>query len=79
MRLTLPREGIRPAWRAAVLAHRRVYRVTPEDTPARDAAYEAFRSVLPDMPEYEAKVETNTAIAYAAANHTKWFWGGGDE
>jgi hypothetical protein len=26
------------------------------------------------MPEDEAKVETATAIAYAAANHTSWFW-----
>jgi hypothetical protein len=29
------------------------------------------------MPEEQAKLETSHAIAYAAANHTKWFWGGG--
>jgi hypothetical protein len=28
------------------------------------------------MPEAQAKEETTHAIAYAAANHTKWFWGG---
>ena len=28
------------------------------------------------MPEEQAKVETNQAIAYAAANHTEWFWDG---
>jgi hypothetical protein len=31
--------------------------------------------VLPDMPEEQAEVETRRAIAYAAANHTEWFWG----
>jgi hypothetical protein len=28
------------------------------------------------MPEEQAKLETIQAIAYAAAQHTKWFWGG---
>jgi hypothetical protein len=28
------------------------------------------------MPEEQAKLETSQAIAYAAANHTAWFWGG---
>jgi hypothetical protein len=73
--IVLPPEEILPAWRAAVAAYRHVYRVTPEDRLARAAAFEAFREVLPDMPERQAKVETTRAIAYAAANHTKWFWG----
>ena len=75
MTLTLPREEIRPAWRVAILAYRREYLITSEDRFARDAAFEAFRGVLPDMPQELAKVETNQAIAYAAANHTEWFWG----
>jgi hypothetical protein len=33
-----------------------------------------FREVLPDIPEAQAKEETTMAIAYAAGNHTKWFW-----
>lgn len=78
MTLTLPRDEIRPAWKAAVLAYRRVYRVTPEDRLAREAAFDAFREVLPEMPEELAKQETSSAIAYAAANHTAWFWGRGD-
>ena len=41
--------------------------------PAADAA---FRETLPEVPEEQAKLETTQAIAYAAANHTKWFWGG---
>jgi len=28
------------------------------------------------MGEVEVKQEVMHAIAYAAANHTKWFWGG---
>jgi hypothetical protein len=73
--LALPREEIKPAWRAAVLAYRQVYRVTPEDLLASTAAFEAFRKVLPEMPEEQAKVETSHAIAFAAAQHGKWFWG----
>jgi hypothetical protein len=55
----------------AVLAYRRVYRVTPEDRFARAAAFEAFREVLPEMPEELAKVEANHAIAFAAANYAE--------
>jgi hypothetical protein len=74
MTIALPPEEILPAWRAAVLAYRRVYRDTPEDRFARAAAFEAFREVLPEMPEEQAKVEANHAIAFAAANHGEWFW-----
>ena len=69
-RLSLPRDEIRPAWRAAVLAYRANMRVTRHNDPAWNAAFAAFREVLPDMPEEQAKQETTHAIAYAAANHT---------
>jgi hypothetical protein len=74
--LTLPRDDIRPAWRAAVLAYRRELGATGHDLPAWHAAVAAFREVLPEMPEEQARRETSMAIAYAAANHTAWFWGG---
>lgn len=67
---------MKPAWRAAVLVYRRELRVTREDRLAWPAAYAAFREVLPDMPEAQAKHETNHAIAFAAAKHTAWFWRG---
>jgi hypothetical protein len=73
---SLPREEIRPGWRAAVLAYRRELRAAREDRFAWPAAYAAFREVLQEMPEEQVKMETTHAIAYAAANHTKWFWGG---
>jgi hypothetical protein len=73
--LILPREEIKPAWRAAVLAYRANMRVTRHPSPAYWAAVAAFHEVLPETPEEQAKQETTHAIAYAAANH-KWFWGG---
>ena len=76
MTLTLPREEVRPAWRAAVLAYRRDLRATGHDPPALRAALAAFQETLPEVPEEQAKLETTQAIAFAAANHTKWFWGG---
>ena len=72
----LPREDIRPAWRAAVQAYRREYRVSRNDLPARNAAVAALREVLPDMPAEQAEAETAQAIAFAAANHTDGFWKG---
>jgi hypothetical protein len=51
-------------------------RVTRHPSPAYWAAVAAFREVLPEMSEVEAKHEVMHAIAYAAANHTKWFWSG---
>lgn len=76
MTLTLPREDLRQGWRAAVLAYRRELRTTRHDYPAWWAALAAFREVLPDMPEAQAKQETTQAIAYAASHHTSWFWAG---
>ena len=72
----LPREEVLPGWRVAVLAYRRELQATRHDHPAWLAAYAAFREVLPEMPEAQAKQETTLAIAYAAANHTAWFWRG---
>jgi hypothetical protein len=47
---SLPREAIRPAWRATVLAYRANMRVSRHPSPTYDAALAAFREVLPDMP-----------------------------
>jgi hypothetical protein len=35
-----------------------------------------FARLLPRMSEEQAEQETTHAIAFAAANHTKWFWVG---
>jgi hypothetical protein len=74
-RLSLPLEGVQPAWRAAVLAYRRELQTGSADRLAWSAAYAAFREVVPEMPEEQAKQEAAQAIAYAAAHHGDWFWG----
>jgi hypothetical protein len=74
--ISMSREEILPAWRAAELAYRANMRVTRHNDPAWVAAYAAFRKVLPEMPKDQAKSETTHAIAWAATNHTKWFWDG---
>jgi hypothetical protein len=71
--LSLPLEGVRPAWRAAVLAYRHELQAA-RDRLAWPAAYAAFREAVPEMPEEQAKQEASQAIAYAAANHGEWFW-----
>lgn len=60
--LTLPREEIRPDWRAAVLAYQRELRATREDRLAWPVALAAFCELLPQMPEAQAKHETTHAI-----------------
>jgi hypothetical protein len=45
-----------------VLADRREHRATRHDLPD----FAAFREVLPNMPEEQAKLETTQAIAFAA-------------
>ena len=76
---TLPREAIRPAWRAAVMAYRRMRQDGHHEHLAWDAASAAFREVLPQMPEKYARQEVINAVAFAASNHTKWFWQGVDK
>jgi len=75
-RARLPREEIRPAWRAAVPAYRRMCQEGHHHHPSWLAALAAFREVVPELPEKEARQEVIHAIAYAAANHTAWFWRG---
>jgi hypothetical protein len=72
----LPVEQRMPAWRAAVLAYRRDRQAGDDHHLAFDNAVAALRTVLPDMPEGEAVQEVTEAIAYAAREHSAWFWRG---
>jgi hypothetical protein len=72
----LPPEQHLPAWRAAVLAYRRNRQAGEDHHAAFDAALGALRQMLPEMPEREAVQEVIQAIAYAAREHTSWFWRG---
>jgi hypothetical protein len=64
------------AWRAAVLAYRRVRRRGELDHPARLAAVAAYLEVRPRDDREEAMRQVTRAIAYAATHHTVWFWRG---
>ena len=74
--LTLPREEILPAWRAAVLAYRRTRQAGEDHHAAHAAAVKAFQQVLPEVPKKDAVQEMILAIAYASQQHTAWFWQG---
>jgi hypothetical protein len=64
------------AWRAAVLAYRRVMRTTGDDWCGRVEAIEAYLKVRPEDGPDEAERQVTRAICYAAAHHTDWFWRG---
>src|SRR5262245_53383857 len=69
-----PRPDMRPAWRAACLAYRKVRATGQLDHPAHLAARAAVLEVLPSPTEKEASQEAINAIAYATSFHSAWFW-----
>src|SRR5262245_45383253 len=69
-----PRDSMRPAWRAACLAYRKVRATGALDHPAHLAATAAVREVLPNPTEKEASNQAIAAIAYATTFHAEWFW-----
>jgi hypothetical protein len=71
---TLPGDDLKPAWRAACVAYRRVRQAGQLDHPAWLAARAAIQNVRPDLDENAAGVQASTAIHYAAVHHTKWLW-----
>ena len=71
----LPTPERLPAWRAACLTYREQRRAGAGDLVAWRAAVAALQAVWP-LPEREAGQEATNAIAYAADQHTKWFWSG---
>ena len=71
----LPTPERLPAWRAACLTYREQRRAGAGDLVAWRAAVAALQAVWP-LPDREARQEATNAIAYAADQHTKWFWSG---
>ena len=64
------------AWRAAVIAYRRVMQREGDDWRGRLEAIDAYLTVRPGDGRDEAERQVTRAICYAAAHHTKWFWRG---
>lgn len=69
-------EELKPAWRAACLAYRKVRRTGALDQPAWMAARQAVKECLPALTEEEAGAEASRAILYASTWHRDWFWSG---
>jgi hypothetical protein len=66
----------RDAWRAAVLAYRRVMRTKGDDWRGRLEAIDAYLIVRPEDGPDEAERQVSRAICWAATYHTAWFWRG---
>lgn len=71
-----PDESVREAWRAASLAYRRVRQSGKLHHPAHVAAVEAVLKVLPGISREEASRHAQSAVSWAASEHTEWFWRG---
>jgi hypothetical protein len=74
--IRLPREQVLPAWRAAVLTYRATRQAGHDHHAAHDEAVAALRRALPELSERDAVQEAILAVAYAAREHTAWFWRG---
>jgi hypothetical protein len=74
--IRLPREQLRPAWRAAVLAYRRTRQAGYGHHVAHARPSPRSAQVLPEMSKREAVQEVIAAVAYATREHTVWFWRG---
>lgn len=61
-------------WRAACLAYRRERQEGRLDNPAHVAAIKAVLEVLPGISREEASEHAQNAVAWAASEHTEWFW-----
>jgi len=72
----LPGEDLKPAWRAACTAYRKVRQAGLLDHPAWLAARAAVLEVRPDLDECAAGKEVIAAVHYASVYHTKWLWKG---
>ena len=62
--------------RAVALAYRRERQAGRLDGPAREAAEAAFRARHPELERRAASEATAQIIAWAAREHSAWFWRG---
>lgn len=75
--ITLPEGKRLLAWRAACVAYRAARREGYGDLEASSDARDAILKLHPELPAAaDAQAIAITAVAYAAANHPKWFWAG---
>jgi hypothetical protein len=73
---TLPGDDLKPAWRAACIAYRKVRQTGLLDQPAWLAARAAVLNLNPALDEKRAGQVARDAVHYASVYHTKWLWNG---
>ena len=66
----------RDTMRAVAAAYRRERRAGRLDEPAREAAIAAFRARHPELARLAASEAAGQIIAWAAREHSAWFWNG---
>lgn len=72
-----PEEGIvSDAWRAAILAYRKMRQQGYSDHPASHAARSAVMLAEPGVSTDDAGLIARTPIAWASRAHKEWFWKG---
>ena len=69
---SLPGDDLKPAWRVACVAYRKVRQAGELDRPAWLAARAAIQTLRPDLDERAAQAAP--AVQYASVFHTTWQW-----
>lgn len=71
---TRPTHEMKPAWRAACIAYRKVRQTGQLDQPAWLAARAAVLDLRPDFDDHAAGAQASAAIHYASVHHAEWLW-----
>ena len=71
---TRPNEDLKPAWRDACVAYRKVRQSGELDQPARLAARAAIQQLRTNFDSEEASRQASAAIHYASVFHTEGLW-----
>jgi hypothetical protein len=71
---SLPGDDLKPAWRLACVAYRKVRQEGQLDQPAWLAARAAIQELRADLDEHVAGQQASAAIHYASVFHTKGLW-----
>ena len=71
---TLPADALKPAWRAACIAYRKVRQSGQGDQPGWLSARAAILELHPGIGDEEAGKQAVAAVSYASVNHPTWLW-----
>ena len=69
-------DDMKPAWRVACVAYRKVRRQGELHFPAWRSAGAAVLELRPDLDERTAGAEAHAAVHYASVYYPEWLWNG---